>query len=265
MNSGPSDHVAAAIGDPSIVRVRHESRRRKLVVQRVETLSQKMLRVILGGDELEGFTSLGFDDHVKLIFDPTGPDQPPMRDFTPRRFDPSAHELAIDFAIHEVGVATNWAASAAPGQALSVGGPRGCFIIPKDIGCHLSDWRRVGAAGDRAPAPKKASRGNASNRDCRNRLRSRTAGFHEQRDGSRPSMGLSQRCGCRHIRRHFRNFADGYAPYIGRLRLGGGRIQGGTRYSTAPFNRTASGQTLGQGGGLLATHGSVGAHEKITD
>jgi NADPH-dependent ferric siderophore reductase len=137
MNSAPSDNVAAAIGDPNIVRVRHESRRRKLVVQRVETLSQKMLRVIFGGDELEGFTSVGFDDHVKLIFDPMGPDQPPMRDFTPRRFDPSAHELAIDFAIHEVGVATNWARSAAPGQSLSVGGPRGSFIIPKDIGCHL--------------------------------------------------------------------------------------------------------------------------------
>jgi NADPH-dependent ferric siderophore reductase len=137
MNSGSSDNVAAVIGGPNIVRVRHESRRRKLVVQRIEIISQKMFRVTFGGEELDGFTSVGFDDHVKLIFDSMGPDEPPMRDFTPRRFDPSARELVIDFAIHEVGVATNWAASAAPGQALSVGGPRGSFMIPKDIGCHL--------------------------------------------------------------------------------------------------------------------------------
>jgi NADPH-dependent ferric siderophore reductase len=81
---------------------------------------------------------------VKLIFHPTASKsetpsstKPPMRDFTPRRFNLGARELVIDFAIHEVGVATSWAASAAPGQTLSVGGPRGSFVIAPDIGCHL--------------------------------------------------------------------------------------------------------------------------------
>jgi len=143
VNANSHNDVAAG---PNIVRVRHESAtRRLLTVRRVEKLSSTMLRVTLGGDQLEGFTSLGFDDHVKLIFDPSiagkvgsfFSGKPPMRDFTPRRFDAVARELVIDFAIHEAGVATAWATSAKPGQSLNVGGPRGSFIIPPDIGCHL--------------------------------------------------------------------------------------------------------------------------------
>jgi NADPH-dependent ferric siderophore reductase len=135
-----------AVGGPRIVRVRHESVvRRELTVQDVEPLSPKMLRVTLGGEPLEGFTSLGFDDHVKLIFAPSTAERgstplatkPPMRDFTPRRFDMGARRLVIDFAIHEAGIATAWASSAEPGQSLSVGGPRGSFIVPTDIGCHV--------------------------------------------------------------------------------------------------------------------------------
>jgi NADPH-dependent ferric siderophore reductase len=49
-------------------RVRHELRRRQLAVQAVEKISPKMVRVTLSGEELAGFTSLGFDDHVKLLF-----------------------------------------------------------------------------------------------------------------------------------------------------------------------------------------------------
>ena len=93
-----------------------------------------MIRVTLTGD-LEGFNSLGFDDHVKLFF-PDGTTNaegaPDMlsRDFTPRRYDAAANTLEIDFAIHDAGPATRWAAQAKPGDALTLGGPRGSFIIP---------------------------------------------------------------------------------------------------------------------------------------
>jgi NADPH-dependent ferric siderophore reductase len=146
LSLGTSSQDLGAVDGPNIVRVRHETNVRKLLtVRRVESLSSKMLRVTLAGDDLAGFSSLGFDDHVKLIFDPSTPGpstpgsftKPPMRDFTPRRFDVDARELVIDFAIHEAGVATAWAISAKPGQSLAVGGPRGSFIIPADIGCHL--------------------------------------------------------------------------------------------------------------------------------
>ncbi len=122
-------------------RVRHEPRRRMLTVRQVETIAAHMVRVTLSGD-LEGFTSLGFDDHVKLFF-PDGTmnaeGAPNMlgRDFTPRRYDPAKDTLEIDFAIHDAGPATRWAAQAKPGDTLALGGPRGSFIIPTTYDWHL--------------------------------------------------------------------------------------------------------------------------------
>lgn len=100
-----------------------------------------MLRVTLGGD-LAGFTSLGFDDHVKLFFPqaPAGADgEPPMasRDYTPRRYDAVANTLEIEFVLHDAGPATRWATQVQPGQALRIGGPRGSFIIPTNFDWHL--------------------------------------------------------------------------------------------------------------------------------
>lgn len=111
---------------PSITRVRHEVKRRNLTVLRLERLAPKMLRVVLGGEELAQFTSLGFDDHVKVFFPAT---ETVMRDFTPRRFDASTGELWIDFYLHDIGPAATWAAQVAVGQSLTVGGPRGSAII----------------------------------------------------------------------------------------------------------------------------------------
>jgi NADPH-dependent ferric siderophore reductase len=122
-------------------RVRHEPRRRQLTVERVDKIAEHMIRVALGGD-LEGFTSLGFDDHVKLFFPngKTGDDGQPQsdsRDYTPRRYDPAANTLDIEFVIHDAGPATRWAEQAKPGQSLAIGGPRGSFIIPNNYDWHL--------------------------------------------------------------------------------------------------------------------------------
>jgi NADPH-dependent ferric siderophore reductase len=134
--------AATQASDPRAPRrVRHEPRRRTLTVRQVETIAAHMVRVTLSGD-LEGFTSLGFDDHVKLFF-PDGTKNaegaPNMlgRDFTPRRYDPAQDTLEIDFAIHDAGPATRWAAQAKPGDTLALGGPRGSFIIPTSFDWHL--------------------------------------------------------------------------------------------------------------------------------
>jgi NADPH-dependent ferric siderophore reductase len=122
-------------------RVRHETRRRVLEVRQVERLAAHMTRITLGGD-LEGFTSLGFDDHIKLFFPdgaaPAGGEQQMLaRDYTPRRFDLAGNILEIDFAIHDAGPATRWAERAKPGDTLTIGGPRGSFIISTDFDWHL--------------------------------------------------------------------------------------------------------------------------------
>jgi NADPH-dependent ferric siderophore reductase len=140
--SAPAATVAAPPADPrSPQRVRHEPRRRALTIKQVEKIAAHMIRITLTGD-LEGFKSLGFDDHIKLFFpDGTTNAEGALnmlgRDFTPRRYDPIKNTLAIDFAIHDAGPATRWAAQAQPGQTLSIGGPRGSFIIPTAYDWHL--------------------------------------------------------------------------------------------------------------------------------
>jgi NADPH-dependent ferric siderophore reductase len=137
-------------------RVRHPLRFRSLQVRDVQHPTPHLARITLAGDDLEGFVSLGFDDHVKLFFpDPVtgilalptaGPEgpvwpegtRPTMRDYTPRHFDPVGRTLQIDFALHQPGgPATEWAAQARVGQTLGVGGPRGSLIVPTEFDWHL--------------------------------------------------------------------------------------------------------------------------------
>ena len=150
-----SRHATDRLSALAPQRVRYPMRFRVLDVREVQHITPHLVRVTMEGDALEGFSSLGFDDHVKLFFpDPTtgqlviptmGPDgliwpdgaKPTMRDYTPRRFDDVARTLEIDFALHTAGPATRWAEQARPGQQLGVGGPKGSFIVPTGFDWHL--------------------------------------------------------------------------------------------------------------------------------
>ena len=124
----------------AIRRVRHELRRRLLTVKTAERLTPRMVRVTLMGEDLAGFVSAGHDDHVKLFFpaaEENGAEPPPMRDYTPRRYDAVAGTLTVDFALHDAGPTTQWAAQAAPGQTLQIGGPRGSFVVTDDFEWYL--------------------------------------------------------------------------------------------------------------------------------
>jgi NADPH-dependent ferric siderophore reductase len=132
-------------------RVRHELKRRLLTVKRVTNVTPKMLRVTLEGEDLAGFVSAAHDDHCKLMFPlpgqdrpvPPAPDapedtpRPPARDYTPRRYDAAAGELDIDFVLHGDGPAASWAEQVEPGHFLSVGGPRGSFVVSNDFDWYL--------------------------------------------------------------------------------------------------------------------------------
>jgi NADPH-dependent ferric siderophore reductase len=137
-------------------RVRHISKFRMLEVARIHAVNPHLLRVTFVGEELAGFQSASFDDHVKLYFPapgevrpvrpavgpsglvfPEGVSRPVSRDFTPRRYDPKTNELDLEFALHEAGPASDWARQARPGQYLGLGGPRGSMIIPTGFDWHL--------------------------------------------------------------------------------------------------------------------------------
>lgn len=139
-----------------IQKIKHETRFRFIEVLRTQQLTPRTIRVTFGGEELRGFTTAAFDNHVKLVFPLEGQDRPvagsmetgklsfpedqpkpPFRDYTPRRFDAVSNELDIEFSLHGEGPASSWAAQAKPGQVLGIAGPKGSQIIPDDFDWHL--------------------------------------------------------------------------------------------------------------------------------
>ena len=107
-----------------------------------------MVRVTLGGD-LAGFTSLGFDDHVKLFF-PEGTGRRGRRaadgiaaTTRPAVTTPRRKTLEIEFVLHDAGPATRWASQVQPGHSLRIGGPRGSFIIPDQFRLASADRRTI--------------------------------------------------------------------------------------------------------------------------
>ncbi len=130
---GPMNMEAVA---SRVRRVRHEVKRRRVDVVRVEALGPGFVRIVFGGDSLADFVSASFDDHVKFILGADG-DSPVARDYTPRRFDAAGRELTIEFALHGDGPVAGWAAEARPGQQVTIGGPKGSLVIPTDYAWHL--------------------------------------------------------------------------------------------------------------------------------
>lgn len=134
-------------------RVRNELRFRELTVLRVERPGAGFQRIVLGGEALEGFSSRGFDDHTKVFFPQPGTTfvppvvteegidwgdgvRPQARDYTPL-YDEARRELALDFFIHDGGLASAWAVQAKAGDKLTIGGPRGSLVVPEDYAWQL--------------------------------------------------------------------------------------------------------------------------------
>ncbi|MEU4979124.1 siderophore-interacting protein [Streptomyces sp. NPDC021969] len=147
---------------------------RRVTVRRVLDVTPRMRRVVLGGEQLGAFTrdgvdhpafaAPGFDDHVKLILASDGdvrtalPAQLPhgiewtpaenrlTRDYTPRRVDPAAGEVDLDFVTHGDGPAAAWARTARVGDELWFVGPKSSLRLPE-----RPDW--ILLAGDETALP----------------------------------------------------------------------------------------------------------------
>lgn len=128
---------------------------RNLTVRRTESVSPRMTRVILAGDELRGFSIDQPAASVRLLLPSGGVleipvwagnefmledgTRPIIRTFTPRRFDAEALELHIDVVLHGSGAASTWAETAHPGDEVAVSGPgRGYDIDPDATGFLLA-------------------------------------------------------------------------------------------------------------------------------
>lgn len=150
---------------------------REMDVLRVEDVTPGMRRVTVGGPsmdshlrdgvELPAVRTSGFDDDIKLLpMDPaTGslPFDVPRnvdngtvdwpagsfqysRTYTVRRFDHQKREMAIDFAIHDGGLASDWAHRVQPGEKILVAGPKHSSSLPRDV-----EWMLI--AGDETALP----------------------------------------------------------------------------------------------------------------
>jgi NADPH-dependent ferric siderophore reductase len=123
---------------------------RRVTVRRVEEVSPRLVRVTLGGPELDGFTVEAPAASVRVLLPPPEdetlvipewngneflfPDgsRPPIRTFTPYRVDPNELALEIEVVIHGDGAASQWARTARSGSPAAVSGPgRGYAIDPE--------------------------------------------------------------------------------------------------------------------------------------
>lgn len=115
-------------------------------VHNVIDLSPHMKRIVLSGDDLEGFPTNQEGAHVKVVIPAPGELVPKirigpnmkkfMRSYTIRYFDCAKNLLTIDFAVNDhVGVAANWAMNAQVGDYLGIAGPG-----PTKYTDYLAPW-----------------------------------------------------------------------------------------------------------------------------
>ena len=151
---------------PQARRVRPRPQYRAVQIRRVQRVTPHMCRVTVCGNELAGFSTQGVAGHVRVLLPapgqqapvlpvwggdgpvyPEGVPRPISRAYTPRRWDPQAGELDIDFVLHgDNGPASVWAQRAQPGDKLVVVAPRRAYHPDPQAEWHL-------LAGDESALP----------------------------------------------------------------------------------------------------------------
>jgi NADPH-dependent ferric siderophore reductase len=125
-------------------------------IRRVERLTPGCVRIILAGEELEGYTSRGPAEHIKVLLPPPGERRlllpewgpegpllvegqvmPPSRTYTPRVWDAFNGELSVDFMLHGRGLASDWVQQARAGDVVGISGPGGAYAVDPTAAWYL--------------------------------------------------------------------------------------------------------------------------------
>lgn len=107
------------------------------------SIAPRLIAIEVTGDDLDGFADAAPTSHLKVFLPADGQDAPALpgyppdedgprpivRTYTPRRYDPVAKTLEIQFLLHGEGPASQWAQRAKPGDQLAVAGPGGRFSL----------------------------------------------------------------------------------------------------------------------------------------
>jgi|GEM_PF-2483834 len=113
--------------------IRPPQREGTVTVIRREPLTAHLLRLHFHAPDLAGL-ELPYTAHaLRLWFgEPTPQDKSHRRIFTLRRFDAATATLALDFLLHDDGLASRWAGAAQPGDTLVASGPRSGLQWPPE-------------------------------------------------------------------------------------------------------------------------------------
>ena len=214
---------------------------RRARVLETRPLTPQMIRVVLGGEGLDGFGAGAFTDHyVKLRITPPGASEPRTRTYTVRDWDAERGRLTIDFVHHgDTGVAGPWAVAARPGDELLLLGPGGAYTPDP-----AADWHLM--AGDAAVIPAIAA--SLTARAGRRRARVRAGRGRRARGGAACSRCWAS---CTWTRLHGRDalpaavaalsFPAGHAP---RLRPRRGQLGARDRAPPRHIDRGLPAQAL---------------------
>jgi NADPH-dependent ferric siderophore reductase len=134
-------------------------------VASVSQLTPRLTSVRVTAEDLSRFADAAPTAHIKVFLPAPGQDTPTMpimtpegrvwpedqprpivRTYTPRAYDPHTNTLEVQFLLHGVGPASQWAENAAPGDKLAIGGPGGRFSADPSIA-------RWWIAGDESALP----------------------------------------------------------------------------------------------------------------
>jgi NADPH-dependent ferric siderophore reductase len=118
----------------------------------VSRITPRLVSVEVAGDALDGFKIEAPTSHIKIFLPAAGqsapilpeflpegqavPDDAPppvVRTYTPRRFDEASRTLEIQFVLHGVGPASEWAEQVSVGDRLAVAGPGGRFSMDPTV------------------------------------------------------------------------------------------------------------------------------------
>ena len=137
---------------------------RRVAVAGVTPVTPRLVRVTVGGPELDGLVVEQPAASVRLLLPSPGttelvmpawngnefllPDgrRPAIRTLTPLRLDPEAHQLDLEIVVHDKGSASAWAGAAQPGDEAAISGPGRGYPIDPDAGAFL-------LAGDESAIP----------------------------------------------------------------------------------------------------------------
>ena len=149
----------------AVARVRREPPVfRQVRVVGITPLTPRMVRVTVGGPDLEGFVveqpaasvrllipSAGASDLVMPAWSGNefllpGGGRPVIRTLTPRRVDPASQQMDLEIVVHEGGAVSAWALKAQAGDEAAISGPGRGWPVPENAEAFL-------LAGDESAIP----------------------------------------------------------------------------------------------------------------